>query len=153
MYNMYVYINIHISIYYQQQKLYRHIWWHKTFSDSKTIKNISNIKKFNKGKCQPCAFNKNTFVIRHNVTCNSSCETYLMECCICEKSHYVGKSKYSLNLRISTYINSVWRTDGLPCDIHFQMPGYNFNAHSKFNNTEQVNNKSLSKSKIRSLLE
>ena len=120
MYNMYVYINIHISIYYQKQKLYRHIWWHKTFFDSKTIKNISNIKKFNKGKCQPCAFNKNTFVIRHNVTCNSSCETYLMECCICEKSHYVGKSKYSLNLRISTYINSVWRTDGLPCDIHFK---------------------------------
>ena len=55
-------------------------------------KKILNVKKFNKRKCQPCftksinlcckqlktcsifqsAFNKNTFLIRHNVTCKSS---------------------------------------------------------------------------------
>ena len=33
------------------------------------------------------------------------------------------------------------------------MPGYNFNAHAKFDITEQVNNKSLSKSKICRLFE
>ena len=33
------------------------------------------------------------------------------------------------------------------------MPGHNFNAHAKFTIIEQVNNKSLSKSKTRSLLE
>ena len=90
----------------------------KVFDNKKNL----NIKKFNKGKCQPCftrsinlcckqlkicsafqsAFNKNTFLIRHNVTCKSSCVIYLMECCLCEKSQYVGKSEYSVNLRINT---------------------------------------------------
>ena len=104
-----------------------------------------NVKKFNKWKCQPCftrsiklcckqlktcstfqsAFNKNTFLIRHNVTCKSSCVIYLMECSLCEKSQYVGKSEYSLNLRMNTHRNDVWRTDGQPCDKHFQIPGHN----------------------------
>ena len=62
-------------------------------------KKISNLKKFNKGKCEPCftrsinlcckliktfstfqsTFTKNTFVIRHNVTCKSGCVIYLRE--------------------------------------------------------------------------
>ena len=76
-----------------------------------------------------------------------------MECCLCEKSQYVGKSEYSLNLRINTHRNDVWRTDGTPCDKHFQMPGHKFNALAKFTITEEVYNKSLSKLKIRCLLE
>ena len=72
-------------------------------------KKILNVKKFSKEKCQPCftrsinlcckqlktcstfqsAFNKNTFLIRHNVTSKSSCVIYLMEYCLCEKSQYV----------------------------------------------------------------
>ena len=48
------------------------------------------------------AFNKNTFLIRHYVTCKSSSVIYLMECSLFEKSQYVGKSEYSLNLRINT---------------------------------------------------
>ena len=36
---------------------------------------------------------------------------------------------------------------------HFQMPGHNFNTHAKFTIIEEVYNKSLSKLKIRSLLE
>ena len=71
-----------------------------------------------------------------------------MECCLCEKSQCVGKSEYSVNLR-----NDVWRTDGPPCDKHFQMPAQNFNTHAKFAIIEEVYNKSLSKLKIRSLLE
>ena len=55
--------------------------------------------------------NKNSFVI------------YLMECRLCEKSQYV---EYSLNLRTNTHRNEVWRTEGPPCDMHFQMPGHNF---------------------------
>ena len=69
------------------------------FKRSKNLRDIiggnklfDNVKKFSKGKCQPCvtrsinlcckqlktcstfqsAFNKNTFLIRHNVTCKSS---------------------------------------------------------------------------------
>ena len=76
-----------------------------------------------------------------------------MECCLCKKSQYVGKSEYSLNLRISTHRNDVWRTDGPPWDNHIQMPGHNFNPHAKFTIIEEVYNKSLSKLKTRSLLE
>ena len=102
-------------------------------------KRILNVKKFNKGKCQSCfirsinlcckqlqtcltfqsAFNKNTFLIRHNVTCKNSCVIYLTECCLYEKSQYVGKFEYSLNLRINAHRNYVWRTDGPPSDKHF----------------------------------
>ena len=96
---------------------------------------------------------KNTFLIRHNVTCKSSCVIYLMECCLCKKSQYIGKSEYSLNLRISTHRNDVCRTDGPPWDNHFQMPGQNFNPHAKFTIIKEVYNKSLSKLKTRSLLE
>ena len=76
-----------------------------------------------------------------------------MGCCLCEKSQYVGKSEYSLYLRISTHRNDVWRTDGPPCEKHFQMPGHNSNSHANFVIIEDVYNKSLSKLKIRSLLE
>ena len=136
-------------------------------------KGILNVKKVNKGKCEQCftrsiilcckqlknclnfqsAFNKNTFLIRHNVTCKSSCVIYLMKCCLCEKLQYIGKSEYSLNLRINTPRNDVWRTDGPPCDKYFQMPGHDFNAYAKFTITEEVYNISLSKLKIRILLE
>ena len=76
-----------------------------------------------------------------------------MECCLCEKSRYVGKFEYSLNLRINTHRNDVWRTDSPPCGKYFQMPGHNFNVHAKFTIIEEVCNKPLSKLKIRSLLE
>ena len=75
-----------------------------------------------------------------------------MECCLCKKSQHVGKSEYRVKLRINTYRNDFWRTDGPPCDKHFQMPGHNFNTHAKFTIIEVVYNKSLSKLKIRSLL-
>ena len=42
---------------------------------------------------------------------------------------------------------------GPPCYKNFQMPGHNFNTHAKFTIIEEVYNKSLSKLKIRSLLE
>ena len=54
---------------------------------------------------------------------------------------------------MNTHRNNFWRTDGPPCDKHFQMPGHNFNVHAKFTIIEEVYNKSLSKLKIRSLLE
>ena len=76
-----------------------------------------------------------------------------MECCLCEKSQCVGKSKYSLNLKINTHRNDVMRTDGPPCDKHFQMADHDSNRQTKFTIIERVYNKSLSKLKIRSLLE
>ena len=76
-----------------------------------------------------------------------------MQCCICEKSQCVGKSKYSSNSRIKAHRNDVWRKDGPPCDNQFQMAGQNFNADAKFTIVELVNDKSLSKSKFCSLLQ
>ena len=43
----------------------------------------------------------NTFLISHNITSKSSCVIYLIECCLCEKSQYIEKSEYNLNLRIN----------------------------------------------------
>ena len=146
----------------------------KPFGGNKVFDNNKNLneKKFNKGKCEPCftrsvnlcskqlktcstfqsAFNKSTFLIRHNVTCKSNSVTYLMECRLCKKSQYVGKSKYSLNLRMNTHRSDVWRTDSPPCDKHFQMPVHNSTVHAKFTIIKEVY-KSLSKLKICSLLE
>ena len=70
-----------------------------------------------------------------------------------EKSKYVGKSEHSLNLRMNTHRHDVCRTGSPRCDKHFQMPGHNFNVYAKFTIIEEVYNKSLSKLKIRSLLE
>ena len=75
-----------------------------------------------------------------------------MECCFCEKSQYVRKSDYTLNLRIKTPRNDVWQTKGPSYDKHFRMPGNNFNDHTKLTIIKQVKNGSLSKSKICSLL-
>ena len=58
-----------------------------------------------------------------------------------------------LNLRMNTHSNDVWRTDGPPCDKHFQMLGHNVNVHAKFTIIEEVYDKSLSKLKNFSLLE
>ena len=55
-----------------------------------------------------------------------------MECFLYEKSQYVEESKYSLNLRMDTHRNDVWRPQDPPCDKYFQMSGHNFNADSKF---------------------
>ena len=74
-----------------------------------------------------------------------------MECSLCKKSQDVGKSEYSLNLRMNTRRNDACRRDGLPCDKRFQMPGHNFNVDAKLTIIEEVYNKSLSKLKIRSL--
>ena len=131
-----------------------------------------SVKKFNYGKWQPgftksinlcckqfktsptfqSAFKKNTFLIRHFVTCESSCVICLIEYCHCEKWQHVGKSEYSLNVRINIHRN-VWRTDGQPRDQYFRMPGNNCSAQAKFVIIEEVYNKSLSKLKILSQLE
>ena len=55
--------------------------------------------------------------------------------------------------RINTDRNDVCITDGPLCEKRFQKPGHNFTAPAKFTIVEEVCNKSLSKLKIRSLLE
>ena len=76
-----------------------------------------------------------------------------MEYSLCEKSQYVRKAKYGLNLIMNTHRNDVWRTDGPPYDKHFLVPCHSFIVHAKLTITEEVYNKSLSQLKIRTLLE
>ena len=54
---------------------------------------------------------------------------------------------------MNTHGNDVWKTDGPPCDKHFQMLDHSFSVRAKFTIIEEVYNKPLSKCKIRSLLE
>ena len=61
--------------------------------------------------------------------------------------------RIQLKLKNKHTWNDVWRTDSPPCDKDFQIPGHNFNAHAKFTIIDEVCNKSLSKLKIRILLE
>ena len=53
-----------------------------------------------------------------------------MECSLCEESQYVGKSEHGFNVWMNTHRSDVWRTDGPPCDQHFQLPRHN--VHAKF---------------------
>ena len=121
----------------------------KVFDNKKVLK----VKKFSKGKCQSFFTRSITLYCKQLKTCKSGCVIYLMECCFCEKLQYVGKFEYSVNLRIKRHRNNVWRTDGPPCDKHFQMPVHNFNTHANFTINEEINNKSLSELKIRNMLE
>ena len=127
--------------------------WHINANDVSPDLLIYVVNKSKLSSNFQSAFNKNTFIISHKVSCKSSCVIYLMEYRLCKKSQYVGKFEYSLNLRTNTHRNDVWRIDGSPCEKDFQMPGHNFNAHAKFSIIEEVYNKSLSKLKIRSPLE
>ena len=68
-----------------------------------------------------------------------------MECNLVTNSQYITKSKYSMNLRINTHRNGVWREDGPPCDKHFQNPGHKFNEDAKFTIIEKIKNGSLPK--------
>ena len=105
----------------------------------------------------PCCFRIKHFFIyiiyKAVKASKSSCLIYLMECFPCKKPQYVSNSEYNLNLRINIHRNDVWRTIGPPFDKQFQIPDHNINTHAKFTIIKEVYNKSLSKLKIRSLLE
>ena len=94
-----------------------------------------------------------TFDTRYFVTCKSSWVIYLMECFLCTDSQYIGKSEYSIKLRLNAHINDVWRAGGLPCDKHLGNSAYKFNEHPKFTGIEKTDNASFPNQQRRSLLE
>ena len=142
---------------------------------SNTIVNNKKVlkKKQKVGKCEPCnsrggnlcckqirtttsfksAQNNRIFNILHNVNCKSTNVIYLMECTLCLKSQYIGKAEWTLNRRINSHRNDVWRVDGPPCDKHFQLPNHNFTKHAKFTIIEKLEKPSSSKTYNRKLLE
>ena len=92
------------------------------------------------------------YKIFHNVNCKSTYLIYLMECKLCNKQ-YVGKSEWQLNRRINLHRNDVWRTEGPPCDKHFQKKNHEFNTHAKFTVIEKLEHVPTDKKKTRTLLE
>ena len=140
------------------------------------IKVIRKSKGENKnviGKCLPCfskegnlcctqlkttlSFKSNKinrrYDIYHHVSCKSSNLIYLMECELCPGKQFVGKCETSMNIRINTHRSDVWRTNGPPCDKHFQLEGHNFNEHARFTIIEKIEKPPNSKSDPRALLE
>ena len=94
-------------------------------SDCQCCKQIKNTDSFKSD------ITNKTFKIFHEANCRSGNLIYLMECTLCSKNQYVGKCERSLNRRDNTHRNDVWRTDGPPCDKHFQKENHDFNKHLK----------------------
>ena len=110
------------------------------------------------GRCEPCngrsdclcckqLKNTDTFAsdqtgksykIFHNVNCKSGNVIYLMECVLCKGKQYIGKCEWSMNRRVNSHRNDVWRAEGPPCDKHFQLAGHNFNDHARFTIIEKI---------------
>ena len=91
--------------------------------------------------------------ILHNLNCKSKNCIYLGHCVLCKGSQYVGKSEPPANLRINTHRHDVTSSNGCPFDKHFALPGHDFNKHARFTLIEQINDRNMSKSETRRLLE
>ena len=69
------------------------------------------------------------------------------------KKQYVGKCEWTMNRRINSHRNDVWRAEGPPCDKHFQQEGHDFNKHAKFTILEKLEKPPSDKMKKRKILE
>ena len=76
-----------------------------------------------------------------------------MECELCPGKQYVGKCETQLNTRINAHRSDVWRTNGPPCDKHFQLDGHSFNTHARFTIIEKIEKPPNNKNDLRALLE
>ena len=90
------------------------------------------------------------FDIRHFITHKSSWIIYLIKCCLFTNSWYIGKSEYSMSLRININRNGVWRAASRSWDKHFQNPEHKFKEHAKFTIIEKINNEFPPKKKTKS---
>ena len=111
-----------VAVFQRNKNLRDFIGGNKPYSNKK----LMHARTCDKGKCHPCltrtiylwckqiistlyfqsAITRKTFDSRHFVTCKSSWVIYLKKGCLCTNSQYIGKSEYSMNLRIS------WRVEG-----------------------------------------
>ena len=76
-----------------------------------------------------------------------------MECELFLGKQYVGKYETILKIRIYTHRSDVWRTNGPPCDKHFQLDTHNFNTRARFTIIEKIEKLPFKKKDLRALLE
>ena len=147
----------------------------KEFIGSNCISNNEVVRPktiIEKGECSPC-YNKTgalccsqvnktsnfrstkgeTFEIRHNVNCKSKNVLYLVDCTLCKKPLYVGKSEYPMNIRINKHRFDSIQEDEETLEIcdHFKEPGHSFNANARFTIIELIK-RTFSKDDTRNLL-
>ena len=80
------------------------------------------------------------FKIFHETNCQSNNIIYLMECSICN-IQYVGKTQTSLEKRINGHRSDAkCKRDPITADLHFRLPGHDFNRDAKFTIIEQALN-------------
>ena len=85
-----------------------------------------------------------TYHIFHELNCKSKLLIYLMDCriyCI----QYIGKSETKLGIRLNNHCKNVNRQNVPQADQHFKLPNHNFNQHSRFTLTEQLDNMKMDK--------
>ena len=64
-----------------------------------------------------------------------------LNCCTFQSSHPLCRQSPS------------FYSNGCPFDKHFALPGHDFNKHARFTLIEQINDRNMSKSEARRLLE
>ena len=125
------------------------------------------------GKCRPChtnnrnmccnhmkscnsfksAITNKVYRIFHDVTCRTKMVVYLLECKLCPKVQYVGKSESPANIRINKHRDDCKISTSIDIDQHFRLPGHDFNQHAVFTIIEKMNVTNKSKKELREILE
>lgn len=144
--------------------------------NSKNIANNEVIRPSSvnhRGTCKPCYSNRKnkccqqvktthsfksaqtnkTYKIYHDLTCKSGWILYLLECRLCPKIQYVGKSEPPANIRINKHRDDCKISTTIDIDQHFRLPGHNFNQHAVFTFIEQLKTFNKEKQEKRAILE
>ena len=99
------------------------------------------------------AITNKVYRIFHDVTCRTKMVVYLLECKLCPKVQYVGKSESPANIRINKHRDDCKISTSIDIDQHFRLPGHDFNQHAVFTIIEKMNVTNKSKKELREILE
>ena len=155
---------------FRRNKNLRDLIGRKTLLNSKVVRKSDNRSK--KGWCSPCnnhgnnlcckhvrntnTFQSNTkkriFKIHHRVNCRSKFIIYLLECNRC-KIQYVGKSEWSMNIRINNHRKDVLKEDSISVCRHFNETRCTFKDNAKITIIEMLKQQDKRLTQMRRVLE
>ena len=67
---------------------------------------------------------RESFSIRHNFTCTSDNIIYLLFCCRCDRSQYVGETRNTLKVRLALHRTHIRQDKGTYVTKHFNLPDH-----------------------------
>lgn len=118
--------------------------------DTKCCKHIITTTKF---RNQSKASSKE-YQIFHHLNCKSKDVIYLVECRQCNNKPYIGKcERQMISNRITKHRHDAKDPNSIQVDRHFLLPGHNFDRDFKLTIIEGINNKNMTREKIRNTLE